>query len=638
MSAWTPSKVSAFRDAYEAFRDVIRIDSKDKGVCKLEPYLAQRMFLDGIFEGLAEDKHNFTCLKSRQLGISTQAWLLDLFWAGMHPGLKGAIVLHTTEARAFAKLTIERYLKSITDDAPEFGFPVATHHNIHQLVLENGSSLTYLVAGVKKGKGSGGLGRMQGLNFIHATEMSSWVDKEGLVSLQQTLSSQFPNRLYIWESTARGFNIFHDMWEAAKTDPTQVGIFIGWWAKESQQHARGTAMFEKYGTRPLTEEEREKIARVKKLYDFDITSEQLSWYRWVLDPSARDEEDGTEIKAVSRELIQQEQPWTEDEAFIMTGSHFFAAKKLSENVADAKKIKLSGYNYYIGRDFTSIIVEPTKQVHRAHLKVWEDPQPGASYVIAADPAFGQSANANQYVVEVFRVFADCLEQVAEFAIVQLDTRQFAWIIAHLCGAYNNSRLIMEINGPGYAVLQAFREMENWLREGWMRETNQEGGLTNVYWNIRQHVLRRIDDLKQNPSAFHWKTTDQNKVELMEFMKGLYNDGTLNIRSIEALAEMKRIVRDGRKVAGEGESRDDRPVAIALACRAWEDGEKRRLKAMGRTRDAEMNQRNYTQGDLQSIFSQNLFTGFMQDQAKARQRAEFQARRLARGGRSNLSRW
>jgi hypothetical protein len=637
---WDKEKVDTFREAFSAFLDVLRIDSKDKGVCKLEPYLAQRMFLDGVFNGLAKDKHNFTCLKSRQLGMSTISWALDIFWLGMHDGLKGALIVHDDKTAVAARATIGRYLKSITEDAPDFGFPGVKAHNRYILELENGSTLDYLVAGVKKAKTTGGLGRAQGRNFIHATEMSSWVDREGLVSLRQSLSDEFPNRLYIWESTARGLNMFHDMCEEAKADPTQDFFFIGWWAKDNQRHRRGTALFEKYGIKQATPEEQDKIAEVERRYGFKIDLEQLSWIRWKMDPTTQEEESArdNQIKAETRELIQQEQPWTEDDAWIMTGSHFFPAKKLKEDIHAAKTIPLKGYNYIMGRVFESIIVEPTARVHRANLKVWEDPQPGATYVVSADPAYGSSEFANQYVIEVLRCYADQLDQVAEFCVVQMDPRQFAWAIAHLCGAYNNARLLFELNGPGHAVLVAFRELEDKLRDGYMRETLQEGGVENVYWNIRQHVARRIETLKQTPDGFHWTTTPSNKVEVMEHMKGLYNNGILIVRSLDALDEMSRVVRDGKKVQGEGDTRDDRPMALALGCHAWEFGERKRLKLLGRTRAVEQNQREASPAEMQGMFAQQLVQGFLKQQAAIRDREDRHYRRFVRGGRSNLTRW
>ena len=69
--------------------------------------------------------------------------------------------------------------------------------------------------------------------------MCSWDNDEGLESFKQTLSDANPDRLYIWESTARGFNQWYDMWGEARKDPAHCKcIFLGWWSKDSQRIER----------------------------------------------------------------------------------------------------------------------------------------------------------------------------------------------------------------------------------------------------------------------------------------------------------------------------------------------------------------------------------------------------------------
>jgi hypothetical protein len=46
------------------------------------------------------------------------------------------------------------------------------------------------------------------------------------------LAETNPKRLYTFESTARGFNMFHDMYVTAKRARTQRAIFCGWWRNE----------------------------------------------------------------------------------------------------------------------------------------------------------------------------------------------------------------------------------------------------------------------------------------------------------------------------------------------------------------------------------------------------------------------
>src|SRR5215475_4908601 len=69
------------------------IDNTDRATPLLDVlYGAQYRFLNNIATGLDEGIHSFTCLKARQLGISTISLAIDVFWLTMHDGLQGALI------------------------------------------------------------------------------------------------------------------------------------------------------------------------------------------------------------------------------------------------------------------------------------------------------------------------------------------------------------------------------------------------------------------------------------------------------------------------------------------------------------------------------------------------------------------
>src|SRR5215469_11277899 len=106
--AWNPQKVSTFRAQFYEFLNYVSINSKENGNIVLGEHLypAQTRFLDQVFEGLAEDKHDIKHLKSRQLGVSTITRALSLFWLGVHSGLKGYMVMDTDQHKEEARLEI----------------------------------------------------------------------------------------------------------------------------------------------------------------------------------------------------------------------------------------------------------------------------------------------------------------------------------------------------------------------------------------------------------------------------------------------------------------------------------------------------------------------------------------------------
>lgn len=544
---------------------------------------------------------------------TTASLALDLFWVGSHEGLQGAVVFDTDGNKEKARTLIERYMESLP---PDFGFPAAKRHYRGGLVLENGSTLDYLVAGIKKSRGSGGLGRSRALNFMHATECSSWADEEGLASLKESLAADFENRLYIWESTARGFNVFYDMWEDAKADDlSQRAIFIGWWAKEVQSYAEGTPLFERYGAALPVPEEEEKIKLVWDKYGHRVTQEQLAWIRHKENP--RVDENRIEVDQVKSDMMSQEQPWTEEEAFLTSGSTFFPGERLTEATKTAIHFPYKGYSYLMGEDFLATVVDPVRVARRARLKIWEEPDPMGVYTIGADPAFGSSDTGDRYVIQVLRCYADGLDQVAEFADTVLTTYQFAWIIAHLCGYYANARLLMEINGPGMAVWNEFRVLMHQMRAGELRDVAEDMGVANIFKHVKQYLWTKGDAIAQTPTQFHWVTNTKRKVEVLEQLRNGFHLGQIKVRSMETLEEMRHIVRDGDSIHGEGKTKDDRVIALALAVRAWEDGERKRLITAKRTREYENRRESFTAVDFQNMLHGRILEDYFARQKRDR---------------------
>lgn len=628
-----PADVDDIEGAFYDFIQHVKIDSKESGTITLaDPYMAQRRFLTGVFDGLKDDVHWFVVLKARQLGITTMSLVLDLFWISYFPGLQGGIVFDTDGNKEKARILFTRMLESLPRS---HSIPVV-RHNTQGLVLKNGSSLDYLVAGTRK---NGGLGRSRAYNFLHATECSSWGDQEGLESLTKSLAAKYPARLYVFESTARGYNLFHTMWEEAKEDTlVKRAIFIGWWAKEDyafnpKASFKERELFERYSKAPITEEEQELIDYVKKEYDFEVSLSQLAWYRHEKDPAG----EGDVLTEDSSSILEQEMPWHEEQAFMLTGVNFFQPILLNEAVKEAVKLPFKAFRYHMGEDFLATALEQLKNPKLAQLKVWEDPDPGATYVVGADPAYGSGDSADRYCAQVFRVYADGMDQVAEFCTPNLKTYQFTWVVAHLCGLYSNARLLLELNGPGEAVFTEFRNLQTMLQSGLLAQRNDKGeeseeskSAKNILRHVRTYLYHRADSFGSG-AAPHWKTTYGNKIVLYNQFRDAFSLGQIKIRSVPCLEEMRNIVQEGGSIQGEGNSKDDRPMAVALATRAWIDSERKRMQTQGLTREAELNSKQLTHVDMNKIFTSNLIADFF-----ARQQAQraYDARKARAGGRWN----
>ena len=279
----------------------LKIDTQELGEITLNPKSlmgTQRYFIEEIARGINEGCHEFVVLKGRQLGITTICIALDLYWSFKHKGMSGSLVTHDEETKEMFRSTIEMYMDGLPT---KWKVPVVTH-NRAQLVLQNRSRFAYQVAGTRK---NSKLGKGKALTFLHATEVSEYGDEEGMASLQASLAETNPERLFIYETTAQGYNSFYDMWDSAKDAKSKRAIFIGWWRNQFYRKGKDTMEYRVYWDGKLSPEERKWTRAIKALYGVDIDDEQIAWWRWNLNEKTRDET-----------LMYQNFPPTEDYAFV----------------------------------------------------------------------------------------------------------------------------------------------------------------------------------------------------------------------------------------------------------------------------------------------------------------------------------
>jgi hypothetical protein len=544
------------------FCNHLKIETKEEGLKKMDTLLGSQTYvMDEISSGLANDIHFFVILKGRQLGITTISLALDLYWHFKNNGLQGTLTTDTEENKDMFRGTLAAYMDGLPK---EYKIPLIAH-NKNSLSLKNRSRIFYQVAGLRA---KGTLGRGKGITFLHGTETSSWGDEEGLASLLASLAETNPKRLYIFESTARGFNMFHDMYATAKKARTQKAIFCGWWRNQFYSSDPKSDVYKVYWDGKLTGEEKEWTRDIKKLYNYEINSRQMAWWRWKLAEGIKDDS-----------LMYQEFPPTEDYAFVMTGTSYFSNSRCTDAMKVAKKMDCENYRYLMGANFQDLnVMRSTERL--STLKVWEEPVDTAYYVIGADPAYGSSDWADRFCIQVFRCYSDGLEQVAEFATAEMNTYQFAWAIAHIAGAYKNSTLNLEVNGPGQAVIN---EMRNLKRQASAMGNQMGHNLMDVLGSMQNYIWRRNDTMGGLSNSLGWLTTSSSKERMLSYMKDYFERGMMDIYSLDTIDEMKTIVREGGTIEASGRNKDDRVIACALACAAYAEQLQPRLTAMKHTR-------------------------------------------------------
>lgn len=560
------------------FSKRVKISSKEQGLRSLYPLLGTQDYLfQEIIKGLEDDVHHFVIDKGRQQGVTTGCLVLDLFWLFTHPGIHGNLITDDESNREQARANLASYMASLPD---EYSIPVVTH-NRSQLVLENDSRMHFTIAGKSK---KGGLGRGKGVALVHGTELSSWADEQGLVALIASLAEHNPSRLYLFESTPYGYNTFYDMCQAAKRAVTQRFIFVGWWRNQFYRCEKGSKAYEVYWDGKLSKVEREWVREIKVQYGFEIQSEQLAWWRLQFYEKYHEDE----------MALMQEHPPTEERGFVLTGSRWFNSKVLTEAFKTAKTLEYRALTYHFGEQFTDTIVwDSTPQ--RAELKVWEEPVEGASYIVACDPAYGGSTNADNFVVVVVRAYADGIDDVAEYCTPEIDTYKCAWVICHLAGYYSQGArgssitLQIEANGPGRSVID---EIKNLRRQA---TTYRGAELGEVGKDIKAavrcmswYLFRRPDSLGP-PTQFVGTAFENNpdmKHRMMSTLRDIIHRNLYRVRSTGAIEEMRTIVKEpppDNDIHAEGTAKDDRVMARGIAAIAWYEQVRPRLEVVQMTR-------------------------------------------------------
>lgn len=399
---------------------------------------------------------------------------------------------------------------------------------------------------------------------IGNTEVASYGSAEGLAGFQETLAQANPNRLFIYESTAKGPNHYNDLWiEFGNDEYTKKRTFIGWWSKELNEIHKSDPRWRAYGVAPPGPEEQELIDKVQKEYGFTVTQPKLAWYRW------KDADEASDAGT-----LHQNNPWTAEQAFVLSGHSFFQVRVLQKDRERCKSQIFKAYRYWLGNDFWAGRMENIWQEERLNevqLRVWEEPDPDGMYVIGVDPAYGRNDNKDRHAITVLRCFADKLIQVAEYADNNVETRQCAWVLAHLAGAYRNCIINVEITGPGGVILTEIEHLREIMKlnaefdEKTKKNDNWEDFLGNARW----YIYNKPDSFGPGHVKC-WETSWKTKFQFMNQVRDNYSTGIIRVNSIPLIDEMLKVVQDGSHIGAPGNAKDDRVFALALANRIWID--------------------------------------------------------------------
>lgn len=487
---------------------MLKIKNKQGKVVPLELNDAQRRYAERVFHDIASGKPvRIIILKARQMGFSTVTEAIIYYFSSLQEAKNAFIVAQSSDASSNLYDMFQFYYERV----PTVIQPMSRKNNARKLTFENPAIRT-----VDRRKNPGlkskitvqtaesrVLARSDTIHYLHASEVAFWPAKKKkrhLLSLLAALSKE-SGSIGIIESTANGMEEFKQLWDAAvRGENDFTPLFFAWFEMPDYRKPVPPG-FE------LTDEEQE----LKGKYNLD--DEQLQWRRYTI----RNDCGG------DARQFDQEYPSEPDVAFLLSGESIFD-NKFIKRLRDA--IRVIGSRFEI--DFVKNKIVPS---HAGELVVYQQPQHGKRYILAADTAKGTEDGDYDaaYVIE---------ERTGEMCAAlhgKWDTDLYGKKLNTLGLYYNTALLAVENNNTGESVL-------------------------NTLFNTCHYPLLFL----HKKGRLGWNTNPATRPVMMSDFKEAIRDELYIIHCPELYGECMTLIDNHGKIQADSGCHDDRVLAYSIA--------------------------------------------------------------------------
>lgn len=452
-------------------------------------------------------------LKGRQQGFTTLISAYQLACTITNKNFEG---LTLTDRADNSEAVFQNKAKLFYDHLPEILKPTEKYNSKRQLLFEKLNSSWSVDTATKN------VGRSRTINFFHGSECAFW--KDGIANIQAGLGEAFTkNAIKIYESTANGFNDFRDMWKSEQ----HINCFYEWW---------GTAEYR------LNFEN--KTARTRFLNDIDRKTDWI-WTRlkWLRDVKKLDENQlywyyKKYASYIDKDLIKQEYPCTEDEAFIASGTCYFDTETLIKRIDELEnKNPIISQGYFI-YDYDGLKISNIRWQEDKHgyIKIYEKPKNNYPYVLGGDTAGEGSDNFTGHVIDNTNG-----RQVAVLK-QKLDEDLYAKQMYCLGIWYNKALIGLEVN------FSTFPEKELERLE-----------YPNLYIRDKEDTF-----VNKKEKKYGFRTTTLTRPIILAMLKEIFRDAIELINDIDTLKEaLTFIVNEKGKAEAQEGYHDDLIMAIAI---------------------------------------------------------------------------
>ncbi len=400
------------------------------------------------------------------------------------------------------------------------------------------------------------------LHGFHASEFGLFLRPKILTQdIIPATAKRNPLTIAVVEGTAdEGHNkTYKKMWEMAVHGKSHFRpMFAAWWKERTYCKPFPSDMEEDAFV--FSPDEKELCSKVRDEYDYEITKEQMNWYR--------QEADQFEATESDREMMEQEYPSYPKSAFRTGGICAFPRKKLTQIEkrdvrtpiwwgelvfrmdGDQEKPVFIKYGP-AKRDAAGQIIGDQQELspYAAPLWIWEWPVSTDIYYEASDPSQGipdPHERTDFAAAQIFRVprkAGERIRQCLEFK-GYVDPRTLSKIVCTLGKFYNTCEMAPECNTL----------------------TEHIGNILHIHKYPNIYRWRRQDKISGHwTNFFGWETQSKSREDLMARFKALLIEDSLEIRSQRLLDEAQSFIDDGTgRFEASGDQHDD-VLFAAMIC-------------------------------------------------------------------------
>ena len=509
--ALQPLEMAACRDDFERFcRRWLWLKSEQHGGKLMLLHLndTQRAVLKTIKS--QQDRKlpvRIRVLKARRPGVSTLIQALTMHRMVFWENFNALTIAHdndtTEKIFAMGRLFYDKLPGFMQ---PKFRYKSRRNLSFDELLNEH----TILTA--KNAHAGAGIGYL----MVHCSELPRWpLDPSVTQATLYPSVPLIPESIIIEESTARGTdNPFHnDFWETQeRMDAGEAtaweNVFVPWFRHTLYQLPCGKVEAQEIWA-SLNEEEQNLVRQYR------LKPQQIKWRRYAIEAICN-----RDVKS-----FHENYPSTAREAFVSSGRPFFDPlvlddwRRLAEQAPTYIETPLEPVSAHQG------VPDEKPRVFEASLRVFQGPQPGRRYILAADPSEGVAPHAGNpdpdpsvgYVIR-----DDTLDQVAQLR-GHWDPDVFADLSYQVGILYNTALLVVEAHNEGLAVLQALT-----------RYSGPREPYPNLY--MRQRLVDGVIPSDAARPKLGWQTDQRTRPQMLLYSRELIRDRIGRIHDLVALKE------------------------------------------------------------------------------------------------------